>query len=392
VASFSEHLDRYGDLPSLAGLLEAIEESGLTGRGGAGFPTARKLRAVAGGRRPVVVANGTEGEPASAKDKVLMTKNPHLVLDGVRLAAALVGAGEAIIAVSRDAGSSRRALESALAERGRDAGRIRIESLPERFLAGEESALVAWLNGGDARPTMTPPRPSERGVGGRATLVQNVETLANLALVGRLGAAAFRDGESVLVTVRGAVHHPGVVEVELGAPLDEVLDLCGGTTEPLQAFLVGGYFGSWIPAGGPRRVQLANDALAPLGASLGARTIVALPVSVCGLLETARVAAYLAGQGAGQCGPCVFGLPAVARCLEDVVAGGPAGPDALERLPRLTAQIAGRGACRHPDGTIALVESALRVFADEIELHLAGRCSGHGPPLLPTSEATEDWR
>jgi NADH:ubiquinone oxidoreductase subunit F (NADH-binding) len=321
-----------------------------------------------------------------------MTRNPHLVLDGVRLAAAVVGAGEAVVAVSRDAHPSRRALESALAERRGDSSRVRIQTVPERFVAGEESALVAWLNGGDAKPTVTPPRPSERGVGGRATLVQNVETLANLALVGRFGVEAFRNHESVLVTVLGAVRKPGVVEVELGTPLDDVLDLCGGATEPLQAFLVGGYFGSWIPAEGNRRVPLANDALAPLGASLGARTIVALPSSVCGLRETARVAAYLAGQGAGQCGPCVFGLPAVAQCLDAVVRGGPAGREALDRLPRLNAQISGRGACRHPDGTIAFVESALRVFGGEVAAHLAGGCSGHGTRLLPTPDATADWR
>ena len=394
-AGFADHLERHGPLPRIGArrdeLFDAVAASGLTGRGGAEFPTIRKLRAVAAGKRPIVVANGTEGEPASAKDKVLMASNPHLVIDGVLAAASLVGAEEALIAVGRADAASRRALRMALGERS-DAKHVRIEAVPDRFVAGEESALVAWLNGREAKPTVKPPRPSERGVRGRPTLVQNVETLANLALVAHRGAEWFTEHETVLVTVRGAVRRAGVVEVRPGTPIDEILERCGGAPEPLQAFLVGGYFGSWISADGNLDLPLATDALAPLGASLGARTLVAFPTSACGVAETARVAAYLAGQSAGQCGPCVFGLPAVAQCLDVIARGGPAAHAALERLPKLHAQIARRGACAHPDGTVALVESALRVFADEIELHLMGRCSGHTEPLLPTTSATSDWR
>jgi NADH:ubiquinone oxidoreductase subunit F (NADH-binding) len=338
-----------------------------------------------------VVANGTEGEPASAKDKVLMSSNPHLVIDGVLAAAALVGAEEAVIAVGRAATASRRALDAALDERS-DAGPVRIEAVPDRFVTGEESALVSFLNGGEAKPTTKPPRPSERGVRGRPTLVQNVETLASLALVARYGSGWFSRHETVLVTVRGAVRSAGVVEVRPGTPIEEILARCGGTPEPLQALLVGGYFGSWIPAEGNLELPLTTEALAPLGASVGARTLVALPRSACGVVESARVTAYLAGESAGQCGPCVFGLPAVARCMDVIAWGGPDGRAALARLPTLHAQIARRGACAHPDGTIAFVESTLRVFADEIELHLEGGCSGHHQRTLPTSPGLPSWR
>src|SRR5439155_9614739 len=194
--SHSEHVERYGPLPSFARrpevLLDAVEESGLTGRGGAGFPTALKLQAVAAGRAPVVVANGTEGEPASRKDRVLMARNPHLVVDGVVAAMAAVGGDQGIVAVSNRSRSACAALTAALAERRSDARRIRLVSVPDRFVAGEETALVHFLNGGEAKPTFTPPRPFERGVGGRPTLVQNVETLANLALIARHGADWFR--------------------------------------------------------------------------------------------------------------------------------------------------------------------------------------------------------
>jgi NADH:ubiquinone oxidoreductase subunit F (NADH-binding) len=401
-ASFASHVERYGPLPPLSGLrtslLREVESSGLTGRGGAGFPTAVKLRTVAG-RSPVVVANGAEGEPASSKDAVLMTFNPHLVLDGVLAAMVVVESGEAYVAVSRSARSAQAALSTALAERRRETRRIRLVAVPDRFVAGEESALVHWLNGGDAKPTFTPPRPFERGVRGRPTLVQNVETLANLGLIARHGGGWFRErgtrGEpgTALVTVRGRVGRPGVVEVELGTPLRRVVERCGGPTTPARAFLVGGYFGTWIDAEPNLDLPLSDAALQPLGAALGARTLAVLPRGTCGLAETARVARYLAGESAGQCGPCVFGLPAVADALETVAASRPDARRALERLPRLAAQIAGRGACSHPDGAVRLADSALRVFAPEVELHLGGVCRAeHREPLLPTAHETTDWR
>jgi len=393
--SWAEHLERCGPLPQLDGrrtsFIAEVERSGLTGRGGAGFPTALKLQAVAAGRAPVVVANGTEGEPASRKDRVLMARNPHLVVDGVVAAMAAVGGDQGIVAVSNRSRSACAALTAALAERRSDARRIRLVSVPDRFVAGEETALVHFLNGGEAKPTFTPPRPFERGVGGRPTLVQNVETLANLALIARHGADWFRQagtgGEpgTALVTVLGAVRRAGVVEVELGTPLGHIVERCGGLAAPARALLVGGYFGSWIDAQGNLELPLSNAGLLPVGAALGARTLVVLPHGTCGVAESARVARYLAGESAGQCGPCVFGLPAVAQALESLAASAPDGRHSPERLPRLSAQIARRGACGHPDGAVRFVESALRVFTDEIQLHLAGRCSAtHSEPLLPT--------
>jgi NADH:ubiquinone oxidoreductase subunit F (NADH-binding) len=292
-----------------------------------------------------------------------------------------VHADEAFVAVAQNDARGREALEATLHERPQDARRIELVEVPDRFVAGEESSLVHWLNGGPARPTFKPPRPFERGVGGRPTLVQNVETLANLALLARFGSPWFRrvgtDDEpgSALVTVRGAVRRPSVVEVPLGTPLQSVLELCGGLTEPPRAVLVGGYFGSWIAADGNLDLPLSKAGLERVGASLGARTLVVLPRSACGLSETARIARYLAGESAGQCGPCVFGLPAVGHALDAIARGGTPTEGAVARLRRLEPQIARRGACTHPDGALRLVASALQVFADEIDHHLAGRCS-----------------
>jgi NADH:ubiquinone oxidoreductase subunit F (NADH-binding) len=387
--TLDEHVARYGPLPPVARraneMVRVIEASGLTGRGGAAFPSATKLRSVSRGRRTVVVANGTEGEPASAKDKILMIRNPHLVLDGLEVAADLVGAGKSCIAVASDSHAAIAALEAAAAERV-DRAPVEIVRVPDRFVAGEESAVVHWLNDGRATPTGR--RPFERGVHGRPTLVQNVETLAHLALIVRYGAAWFRtagtadEPGTALATVLGAVRAPGVIELEVGTTFGEVFDRCGGLSERIQAILVGGYFGSWIAP--DLDVALSDEALRPRGASLGARTIVALPRSVCGLAETSRAARYMAGESAGQCGPCVFGLAALADALESIAECHASSGDALDRIPRLQAQIARRGACAHPDGTLGFVASALDVFSSEVEAHLTGGCTATSHvPVLP---------
>src|SRR5207237_1224620 len=263
-------------------------------------------------------------------------------------------------------------------------------TVPEGFVRGEETALVSWLNGKPPKPTFTPPRPFERGVGGAPTLVQNVETLAHLALVARFGPGWFRalgtseEPGTALVTLGGAVARRGIYEIPLGLPLRDLVARAGGESEPLSALLVGGYFGTWVPAGAALDAELLDSELRPLGASLGARAIVALPASVCGLRETARVARYLARESAGQCGPCVHGLAAIAGALERL-AGGKAKRDDLATLERWTSQVAGRGACRHPDGAARFVESGLRVFADEVERHLRGHCSGGTQAWLPVA-------
>jgi len=375
--SLDEHLFRHGPVGRVDDLVQLVEESGLRGRGGAGFPTGTKLRAVASaGGRPVVVANGAEGEPASGKDKVLLRQVPHLVLDGAELAAASVGAGRIVVAVSERAPRELHAVRLAARERPRTRGAADIDvvAVPDDFVAGEETALVNRLNGSPAKPTFTPPRPYERGVGGEPTLVQNVETLAHLALVARHGAAWFRavgtpDAPgSTLVTLGGAVERPGVYEIPVGASLEQLLRMAGGPTQPLSAFLVGGYFGAWVAAGSAHDLRLAPP-------DLGAGVVHALPAETCGAVESARIARYLANESAGQCGPCVHGLDAIAGALE-TLASRDADATRARRIEVWLSQVTGRGACRHPDGTVRFVESALRVFQSEFELHRSGRCTG----------------
>lgn len=379
------HIESYGPVPPArrrdAGLLAEIAESGLTGRGGAAFPTATKLAAVAERRRTAVVANGTEGEPASEKDSVLLTCNPHLVIDGLAVAAGLVGAREMTIAVAEGTPAAR-ALPYAIAERP-ERERPRLVLVADRFVSGEESALVSAVGGGVGLPTGR--RPFSEGI-----LVQNVETLANLGLIARYGAAWFRnvgteaEPGTALATVSGAVANSGVIEFEFGARLGDLFDRCGGLLEPVDAVLIGGYFGRWLPA--DPDLELTSQALKAQGGSLGARAIVPLPRSVCGLAEAANVVSYLARQSAGQCGPCVFGLPALSEAL-GALRDGRHSDEARRRIRLLDRQIARRGACHHPDGTLGFVRSALDVFAHEVELHRRGACSATTrEPVLPTPD------
>ena len=392
-ATLDEHHSVYGRLPSpgAVDLPARVEASGLLGRGGAGFPTATKLRAVAARRgRTIVVANGTEGEPISGKDKVLLRYLPHLVLDGAAAAAQALGAREAIVAVSRADREGLDALSAAIAERGGGFDkrvRLRAVAVPDGFVAGEETALVQFLNRGVAKPTFTPPRPFERGVGKAPTLVQNVETLAQLALIARFGPEWFRavgttdEPGSALVTISGAVAEPGVYEVALGTPLRELVAQAGGVTEHVRAFLVGGFFGSWLGEREAADASLLEADLRTRGGRLGARAIVVLPTSACGICETAAAMRYLADSSAGQCGPCVYGLDAIARSLQRLAARDRL--DERKQLARWIAQVRGRGACRHPDGAAAFTTSALRVFAHEAEHHLRGRCEAKRR-VLPT--------
>lgn len=377
-ADLSGHLAEHGSLrlQSPAALLDEVEHSGLTGRGGAGFPTARKLRAVAAGRRPVVVANGAEGEPASSKDAVLLEHSPHLVLDGLQAAARAVGARRAVAYVEAGpAGAVRRALD----ERRRahvDPVPVQVVEAPSTFVAGQESAVVRAIEGGPALPRSTPPPVFHRGVDGRPTLVQNVETLAHLALVARYGAAEFRrtgtpeEPGTTLVTLSGAVAHPGVLEVALGTPIADVLDAAGGPTVALRALLVGGFHGAWLTGEEARQLRLSRADLRPLGASPGAGVLVALGADACPLQASVRVVSYLAAQSARQCGPCLNGLPALADALSRLARG----ERTRGRVEQLCGLVDRRGACAHPDGTARFVRSTFATFPDELAAHERGRC------------------
>jgi NADH:ubiquinone oxidoreductase subunit F (NADH-binding) len=390
------HLARYGRPPmGHPNLIRAVEQSGLTGRGGAAFPVHRKLAIVAAARgRTVIVANGAESEPASGKDALLLRAAPNLVLDGLQLAAEAVGASEAHLYLHPGVSPE---ITRALAQRHAahlDRLAVTVTEAPPRFLAGQESALVARLGGGPAVPAFVPPRVSERGLGGAPTLVQNVETLAHLALIARYGPRWFRavgtadEPGSMLATVRTS-NGTQVVEAEIGVPLRTLIP----AKENAQAVLIGGYHGTWLPD--DNKITLDNKTLGQHGAAVGAGVIAALPADRCGLAEAARVVRYLAAESAGQCGPCLNGLPRIAAAMA-VLAGSGHHSQVRTDLERWAGLVTGRGACNHPDGTVRFVRSTLTVFAPEIARHAQGHCSAtNSKPFLPLPAAIpsteDDW-
>ncbi|HXL78460.1 MAG TPA: hypothetical protein VN985_07400, partial [Candidatus Eisenbacteria bacterium] len=212
---YADHVRRLGQ-PTLAGraLIEALVRSGLTGRGGASFPAGLKWRALASASKgsAVIVVNGAEGEPQSHKDRLLMVTRPHLVLDGAFLAARTLRAASVVVYIGEEHRAAYAAMERALDERHEAERRItRMAVAPHRYVAGESSAAVHLIDAGIATPTTTPPHPRERGVATAPTLMQNVETLAHIALIARYGDAWYRSAGrrgaagTLLVTIAGGV-------------------------------------------------------------------------------------------------------------------------------------------------------------------------------------------
>jgi NADH:ubiquinone oxidoreductase subunit F (NADH-binding) len=367
-----------------------LTASGLTGRGGAQFPVAAKLAAVRShrGGHGVVVVNSMEGEPASWKDATLAHHAPHLVLDGAELMAAALGSTQISVCVARDRPTDVRAYESAVEERTRSAPtsvEITVCTPPAHYVAGEESALSQWLGGGSAVPTFRPDRPSLPEIRGRVALVDNAETLAHVALIARYGSDWFRSVGTVespgttLLTVSGAVPRHGVYEVALGTTVEAVLRYANAAPDDVGGVLLGGYGGTWLSLN-DIATPLSYSELRHVGCNIGTGVVIPIHRQQCGLAETARIVSWMATQSAGQCGPCVFGLPAIADDMK-VVATTKAPPSVFSRLRGRLQIVEGRGACRHPDGVIRLVRSAFRVFSADVDYHLAnGPCLGASFP------------
>ncbi|HEY1825765.1 MAG TPA: NADH-ubiquinone oxidoreductase-F iron-sulfur binding region domain-containing protein [Acidimicrobiales bacterium] len=380
--SLYEHDAEFSTPSASTSLLDALETAGLTGRGGAGFPTSTKARLLQRqrGHRKAVVVNAMEGEPASRKDATLLAANPHLVLDGACELAEAIGGNEVVVCVPTTHRASAQYVSRAIEERAaarRDHVSISLQHPPARYIAGEESALTHWLNERAGEPTYRPHRPTVLTLRSQPVLIQNAETCAHVGLIARYGAEWFRSlgthasPGSTLVTLSGAVERPLVIEAALGTPLSRLLEASGAQSR-LRAVLLGGYGGAWI-ASTALDVPYASEELRPLGASVGAGVIVALGEDGCGVAETARIAAWMANEGAHQCGPCAFGLPALARDLHALAAGSHAMRDAPERLEERCRMIEGRGACHHPDGVARLVRSMLSVFGEDVAAHASGR-------------------
>jgi NADH:ubiquinone oxidoreductase subunit F (NADH-binding) len=394
--SLDEHMNQWGRPPASmsASFIDELDRSGLRGHGGAWFPVGAKWRSIRRSitKRPIIVANGAEGEPASGKDRLLVHQLPHLVLDGAVMAAAALGASRVIVHVP---GPAIPTVERSIEERrrfGMDSVDFEVVEAPDRFLAGQESAAINTINNRNpARPSFTGlTTVRESGVGGRPTLVQNVESLAHVALIARFGADWFRRAGTpespgtALLTVTGRWAEPRIIEIPLGMPLGHALGLRQEDARGIQGVLLGGYGGGWLTGAAALNMPLTEDEARRHGSSIGAGVVALLPSGICPLSEVSRVVTYLEGQGAGQCGPCVNGLAGLDLVMEKLAFRPSSLHGGVSTIPGLCDLVEGRGACRHPDGVARFIRSALRVFADHVELHLSrGACRGDTAPVLP---------
>ncbi len=380
------HRGRVGPLSDvdLTRLVDTVDAVAVRGRGGAGFPLARKLATVADARgrmpsrRPVVVVNAAEGEPASAKDEALLRVAPHLVLDGAELAARALGAREVHVVTSQDRPPVGRAVDAALAERSSRGLRWTRHTAQGRFVAGQARAVLELMAGRPGLPVTSWRPEALDGHRGRPTLLSNAESWAHLAAVVLHGPAAYRalgtheEPGTTLLTLStppgpgGRMGRVRVVEMEHGAQATAVLDPAA-LVSPL---LVGGFHGGWVHPREVPALTVSAGHLRELGLAIGAGAWLSLSDGSCAVSETARYTTFLAAESAGRCGPCVHGLPALAAETRGLAEGA----DTRRRLRELTGIVTGRGACAHPDGTARLVTSLLTRLEDLVEEHLAGLC------------------
>lgn len=351
--------------------LRTLEAAGLTGRGGAAVSTALKIDAARQNKAGLIV-NACDGEIGALKDAHVIRHH----LAWVRYGAALTGLRR--VTYAAHAGTETE-------ERLRAAG-IPVLPVPARYVASEASALVSLHHGGRARPMTKRQRLIEggrtpEGKRTRPMLVLNAETVLRVAQIEVFGPAWFRSFGTPaepgprLVAINGAVRAPGVYETGTGPSLSQILALAGGPLPGVLAMNIGGLSGAWIDASRIDSLHYSTTSLATAGTIPGPGVMHLLDRSRCPLATVADMLDYAAGESAGQCGPCMFGLPAAAQGFAELAAGT-GGPGATAALRQQLGLLTGRGACHFPDGIAAFTSSALEVFNDHLSAHTAGYCPG----------------
>ncbi len=394
------------------GTIALLRASGLRGRGGGGFPTADKWDACAMAQGAVrhVVANGYESDPATHIARGLMEERPYAVVEGVAIAAFAVGATESYIAVRAEYGEAIRRLEAAVA-RAEAAGHIGANVLgsgrdifvsvrPVRgaYMLGEETVLLKALEGKRGQPEQRPPYPSERGLWGRPTVVNDVVTLGAVGWIVANSAdayAAIGDPEApgtTLVQVAGAIEEPGIAEVPTGTRLREIVDLAGqmASGHRLKAVVVGGPTGGILP---PRELDTPYGyaALREVGAHVGSGSILVADERACVVDLATLLTRYCADEACGKTIPCRIGLRRLAE-IGQRAASGHARPTDPALLADLSADIVASALCAHERAATNPLTSVLRYFRPELDEHLlrsacpAGVC--HPIGVTPAGTAT----
>jgi NADH:ubiquinone oxidoreductase subunit F (NADH-binding) len=373
-------------------VVRLVSDAGLRGRGGAGYPTADKWRAAAATDADVryVVANGFEADPGAQVDRTLMETDPHAIVEGLTLAAYAIGATRAYICVRANLASATRRLENAvrLAEEagyiGSDALgtgldlHVEVVGVPGGMVVGEETTLLRALENKRAQPDQRPPYPSRRGLWGRPTVVNNVETLSLVPWIVSNGSAAFAGiGDDVhpgttLVQITGDVRKPGIVEVPLGMSIRRLLDVAGAAKD-LKAVLVGGPAGGFLP---PAELNTLYTpvALAEKGALWGSGTITVIGQQTCLVDMATLLERYLSDESCGKTIPCRIGV----RRLYEIgqrATMGLSRPEDSRVLMELSADVRDGALCGLEFCAPNPFLTGMRYFADEFEQHFAhGTC------------------
>jgi NADH:ubiquinone oxidoreductase subunit F (NADH-binding) len=368
------------------GTIATIAASGLRGRGGAGFPTGEKWRLAIRTEAPkrYVVANGYGADPSVATDRTLLETNPFAVIEGLAIAAFSIGADEAIIAVRAEATEAIRRLEGAIGA-AEDAGfvgpsvlgsgrsvTVTVRPVQGAYMLGEETVLLKALEGKRGQPEQRPPHPAERGLFGRPTVVQNVQTLAAIPWILVNGPEAFAaigskaSPGTILVQVRGP-NGDGVAEVPLGTPLRDVVGLAGSASG-LKAILVGGPSGGLLPAD-LLDTPYELDALREAGAHVGSGSVVAADERAC-VVDLARLLTrFCADEACGKTIPCRIGTRRISE-IGDRIATGVPKPTDLQLLADLSADVVDSGLCDHERLATLPFASGMRYFRSELDEHI----------------------
>ena len=376
-------------------LISTIEKSGLRGRGGAGFPTGQKWRAVRQqpGDVKYVICNGDEGDPGAFMDRMILESFPYRVLEGLALAAVAVGAHEGIFYVRHEYPLAVRRVRAAIAEmerRGWLGARLMGGEFPLRlsvvegagaFVCGEETALIASVEGRRGLPRLRPPFPAESGLWGKPTLINNVETLALTPWIVRHGAAEFaafgtaKSKGTKVFALAGKIRRGGLIEVPMGTTLRDIVEKIGGGAAQgrrIKAVQIGGPSGGCVPAS-LMDTPVDYESLREAGAIMGSGGLVVLDDSSC-IVDIARY--FLQFTQDQSCGKCTFCRVGTKRMLEilDKLCAGNAQRAHLEELERLAKQVSAGSLCGLGKTAPNPVLSTLRYFRAEYEAHLQGRC------------------
>lgn len=379
-------------------IIDVVQQAGLVGKGGAGFPTYRKMRLMLAqpGPRKFIVLNGSEHEPGSLKDRYLLERYPHTVLEGALILARGVQASDVIVAINQAAPECTEQLRAAI-QIATDAGidfegiAVKIVDVPDTYIVGEETALLEVIEGRAALPRQKPPFPIEKGVYGAPTLIQNIETAAHLPIIISGGASAYRslgvDGRGMTLCTLGAeFNQPGVHEIPLGTPLRALLENWGGglrSGQPIKAIQPGGPSSGFLMAG-DFDLPLDAGTLKQHGSALGCAAIRAYSVEECMVDQISKIMHFFAQGSCGQCPRCRMETNMLDTIVRRVLTGG-GNWQLLGQVDKLIELSKGQGKCSLIDMPVAPIQSGIALFRNEFAAHIEGNCRLCGSGETPTA-------